>query len=1125
MTQDYFKKWTGQVSDPATEKPESYFDKWSAQIDISDAMPSRESFGVPEPEFNVTYDEFKETFLYGKYLKTGDPKKAWSNLKRQIPEFVRSLPQIAEQVGSLTPQGMMENITGRIGGPRKSVMAPGPISEIIKPQVEGAKALFDLATWMPKTALSIAKDPVEFIDNNPLDFIMFATAVSAPKLGSKIKAKIRGKRPMTAKEMRSWLDEMGMPEASMKIPDGYVWDLRSGVARMEGQGLIPAYHPMWEFISKNVKATELPTRMPREAPPSTIISPQRMITEGFTPEGVYGKKLGEMAKTSARKAEDVVTWPEEIGRVKVETEVPRFEATMAESALTSGRKPGEIVTWIDEFNLMRDKGVKSSAELIEKHMGFDLKKEMKESLGRIRGATPQFEQVEARRMEQVATEAAKKQAREQKSGINIDPVEVPRTRSAQRREAGIRNVAANAEKLAEYARATDVPGSELPSPHTVVRYKDGGTMPIFAEEAAALMNKGIPDMNKGKTTWPATIERMGTPSVWATRAHPVFAELFRVWHAKDKAWKKEWANHKTTFTKPLRKELANAKENPKVANERLARYATAKQHLGTERLEFHGKKILADADMTATELGIYKRGRELTDKYIDRANRVRQLAGQDLIEPIENYWHFAVNMAEFKAMGYDLATAPNHIIKRHLSGTQLPEAIERKGAIEAPIHLDYFGVMDKYVHDLSQFIHTTPVVAKIRALNEGFRIPTGEIGVDGTPKYTTWHLHNDKPVLAKWTQDWGDRIAGKGDMSILQDRSKFQRAGAKLNANIAAAVLSGSLRSALIQWSAIRGPLVEVGPIHTIKGIIKSITPSGRKFIMQHSKLFGRNMDIHVADAINRLSGGKMKNLRNAVTELGLEPLQLFDMQTAQGAWAGYYDFHTTRLRKSKRLPPKDAAIKSNDGILRTQMSGLMGDISPAQSGVIGRILTLFQTFTIGEWNWIMRDVVGIHNPEANLGQSFVRTSRFLIATALINEIFEGQLGVPSPFPAPERAIMDGIKQDKNFGRITSDVLLELMEAVPVIGPSIKFSQPWRATVPSPSIQSVSDIMQLARRGIEFDPSVLSAYSLEQIAKVAGLPGASQARKLVTGLQQGKSWPAALMGTKRKPEEPSGKRR
>jgi len=284
-------------------------------------------------------------------------------------------------------------------------------------------------------------------------------------------------------------------------------------------------------------------------------------------------------------------------------------------------------------------------------------------------------------------------------------------------------------------------------------------------------------------------------------------------------------------------------------------------------------------------------------------------------------------------------------------------------------------------------------------------------------------------------------------------------------------------------------------------------------------------MDIHVADAINRLSGGKMKNLRNAVTELGLEPLQLLDMQTAQAAWASYYDFYTTRLPKSKRLEPRDAAAKANDGILRTQASGLMGDISPAQSGVIGRIVTLFQTFTIGEWNWIMRDVVGIHNPEANLGQSFVRTARFLAATAAINEIFEGRLGIPSPFPAPERAIMDGIKQDKNFGRIASDVVLELVEGVPVVGPAVKFSQPWRATVPSPSIQSVSDILQLVKRGIELDPSVLSAYSLEQIAKVAGLPGASQARKLVTGLQQGKTWPAALLGARKEPEKKSGGRR
>jgi hypothetical protein len=1115
MQEDYFKKWSAQTEDPVTKKPTSYYDKWVSKLPGTDSQ-SRESLGIQppaDPQFTVSYEAFKTQFVYGKYLKKGDPKKAWSNLKRQIPEFVKSLPQIASSISKLSPVEMSRQATSVLGGgPPKSALDEGSSLGQFEPQFEGAKSLFDLAAWIPKTLFGLANDPVEFIDNNPLDYIMLATAVGTPKLGAKIKARIRGKRPITAKEIKSWLDEMDMPEASAKIPPGYEWDLRGSVGRMQGHGLVPAYHPMWEVVSKNIESIDLPSRMPEPAPPSTIISPKRMITEGFSPEGALEAKLRGLEKTSARTPEQVVTWPEEIGRVKIESEIPRLDATLSESALTSGRKPGEIVTWVDELNLMRDQGVTDSG-LIDKHMGFDLKKEMKESIGRMRGTTPPFEQVEQKRRAKIVEEVAAKTARTEKQGINIDPNEVPRTKYAQRREMAVKNVAANVEKLSEYARATDVPGAE----NGVVKFKEGGTMPVFAKEAASLMDRSIPDMNAGKTTWPATIERQGTPSVWAATAHPVVKKLFDDWHVKDKAWKKEYTNHKSAFTRPLQKELASAKENPTVASERLARYATGKQHLGPEKLEFHGKKLLTDADMTQTELSIYAKGRALTDKYIERANRVRQLAGQELIEPIENYWHFAVNMAEFRSMGYDLATAPSSVIKKHLSGTPLPEAIERKGSIEAPIHLDYFKVMDKYVHDLSKFIHITPVVAKIRAFNEGFRIPTGEIGEMGQPKYTTWFLHQDKPVTAKWMQDWGDRIAGKGDMSVLQDRAKFQRAAAKLNSNIAASVLSGSLRSALIQWSAIRGPLVETGPVHTIKGIARSLTPAGQKFIMQHSHLFGRNMDIHVADALNQATGGKLRNLRKAVTEKGLLPLQLFDMQTAKMAWASYYDFHTTRFIKSKRLSPKEAAAKANDGILRTQASGLMGDISPAQSGVVGRLATLFQTFSIAEWNWLMRDVVGIHNPEANLGQSVVRTVRFLTATALINELFEGQIGIPSPFPAPERAIIEGVANGDSTATTASNVALELMEGIPVVGPAIKFSQPWRATVPSPSIQSVSDIMQLAKRAIELDPSVLSAYSLEQIAKVAGLPGASQARKLVTGLQQGKSWPAALMGAKRKP--------
>lgn len=283
---------------------------------------------------------------------------------------------------------------------------------------------------------------------------------------------------------------------------------------------------------------------------------------------------------------------------------------------------------------------------------------------------------------------------------------------------------------------------------------------------------------------------------------------------------------------------------------------------------------------------------------------------------------------------------------------------------------------------------------------------------------------------------------------------------------------------------------------------------------MKHSKhLPGRNFDIHVARLIEKTTGGKIENIRRALAEKGLKPMQLFDSETARMAWLSSYK------KNVKKLGHKQAVKLADDFTLRTQMSGKVGDVAPIQTSHGGRLMTLFQTFTIGEWNWLLKDVMGIKNPEANLGTNVVRGMRFIATTVAMNAFFEDVLNIHSPFPAPEKAVIKGIDEGQPVTEIAAGVIGELFEQLPVVGGAVKYSSDYRPMLPSAPLQTMGDIVATISRAKDLDINKMSIYDLELIAKVTGLPGAAQARKFLTRIQRGESIPGALLGVKKSEEK------
>ena len=649
----------------------------------------------------------------------------------------------------------------------------------------------------------------------------------------------------------------------------------------------------------------------------------------------------------------------------------------------------------------------------------------------------------------------------------LAPGELP---SIVRKSKAIKRAQQDPMKLQLFAEQRGVPGAE----RGIFKLKENGTIPVSVDEALSLMDPSIPDM---KMKW---AERMSTPMVWSSKVHPLWEKLYELWHIKDKAYLKEYSHVRKSVVKDWKKQLRSENLSVKTSSDRIATYLIGEQKGGDDILKSMGKRKVYREQLKNAEWGVVESSRAAYDKFFERINRVREMAGKKPLKYVDNYFTFMRNLEAMKSMGMGLlddATALDGV----LSATPLKWANPRKIGVPGAVSLDFFGVFDRYARDSIQHIHVSPVVARGKAFLENFDLPSGKLKKDGTQGKIGWNLANDKPVL---------------------------------NGNIAAAVLSGNVRSAMIQFTALRGAITEAGYLHTIKGSVQNLSKARRKFATQHSKvLFGRDMDIHVADIINKTTKGKISNLQRTVAELGLKPLQLLDMETARASWLSMYDYYTTR-KFGPKLSHADAVKLADDTVLRTQASGKLGDIAKMQRGTGGRLITMFQTFTTAEWNWIFRDVIGIKNPQANLGRSMVRTIRFLTATTATNMLFEDLLGMPSPFPAPELAVREGIKEGKGVKEIAGGVGQELLEQVPIIGSPIKYSSGWRSNVPAPAVQAGSELMKVLSKLAKLTPEKITKYDLQVVAKLAGLPGTSQAMKMITRIQRGEPIWSAIVGGK-----------
>ena len=202
----------------------------------------------------------------------------------------------------------------------------------------------------------------------------------------------------------------------------------------------------------------------------------------------------------------------------------------------------------------------------------------------------------------------------------------------------------------------------------------------------------------------------------------------------------------------------------------------------------------------------------------------------------------------------------------------------------------------------------------------------------------------------------------------------------------------------------------------------------------------------------------------------------------------------------------------ADDVVTKTQASGAPGELAPIQYTSIGKTATMFQTFVINNWNFLVHDVVGA-GTNATVGEVMPKILRYVVGAAAVNMIFEDVMGVKSPLPRPIKSFMDSMEQDNTAMDVFIDTAKELIEPIPILGNARYGSNPF-----GPLVQKAGEAFE------QLDSDKRSGVrALELTGNALGIPGTGQAAGSYRAAKRGEDlWGIA---TKRYSEEDKRSRR
>lgn len=418
---------------------------------------------------------------------------------------------------------------------------------------------------------------------------------------------------------------------------------------------------------------------------------------------------------------------------------------------------------------------------------------------------------------------------------------------------------------------------------------------------------------------------------------------------------------------------------------------------------------------------------------------------------------------------------------RHLKRRGLRQGIK--------LETDPLRLLAQYGNTAYKHIHYSPFNMFVNQLTTGkFKVKNSK-GID-----FDWTMANQKPELHEFLSRWSNALAGKPNLMHGPALRFLEQGAQKLSSNLTAAVLGWSARTVLVQPTALLPTVTEFGVTPTVKGLMRTAMRSKKDPIARSQELPTRIADASMTrDITNQLKNPVMRTL-SLPAEKALSGMKFVDYVVAEATWR-------TAFNASKHLGESAAIRLADEAVVRSQGSGFVGDLSPIQMNALGKAVTLWQTFTINNMNWVGREVLGITHPERNPAETARRAATYVIGTALINTLFEDELGIQSPQPAPIKEMIRAAQNgDSNFA-IAYKGLKEMTELAPFLS-SLKFGS-------SPAGAVAEFLKELSEAAANDLPKALNGdkEAIKRVgfvaAKLTGVPGTQQVKRIVNATPLG----------------------
>lgn len=401
---------------------------------------------------------------------------------------------------------------------------------------------------------------------------------------------------------------------------------------------------------------------------------------------------------------------------------------------------------------------------------------------------------------------------------------------------------------------------------------------------------------------------------------------------------------------------------------------------------------------------------------------------------------------------------------------------------------DPLKLLSQYGSTALRHIHYSPFNMFINQL-------TGNVFKDIKTGKPTWSMSKVNPEMHEFLSRWSNKLAGKPNVVHGPSMRLLESGMQKLSNNLTAAVLGWSIRTMLVQPTALIPTMTEFGFTPTVKGLMRTAMNSGKDPIKRSNVLATRKADAFINEIVDHKLSNKFLQALYLPKDKALTAMQFLDQVTATATWRTAYE----AARKS--FSEAQAIRMADEAVVRTQGSGFVGDLSPVQMNAVGKAVTLWQTFTINHMNWIGREILNIKHPERHPKETARRVFTYLTATALANSLFEDIMGIQSPQPAPIKEMIRAMDEGHSDVGVAYRGLLELTELMPVMS-SLKFGA-------SPAGAVAEFMNQLSDTASGDLPKALdgdkkAAKRVAYVgAKLLGFPGTQQIKRLDQGTPLG----------------------